>query len=147
MMAHKQEDRQQRPGAVDVLRGMVGAGRVGDKKSVFETFTSSDKNNPTKSRIPSAPGMSVYQLLGPWGSTTKRFTYEVQGMVKSFPRSVSGLHDLFKRLFDEDAISEGGESRREAVTAALGFYIQDIESIQSLEKQRLGESGGASRSK
>jgi hypothetical protein len=118
-----------------------------DRSSVFGEFLTSNENNPTKSRVPHPAGMAVYQSLGLWGSTSKTFTYFVQGRLRTFPRNVAGFHDLFKRVIDEDFISHAGKSREEGVTAALGYYLQDIESIQSAQATRLGEKGGASKSK
>ena len=130
------------------LRSLLRPKRAGDsQKGVFEEFLNSNVNNPTKSRIPHAAGMAVYQSIGLWASTEPEFTYTVQGKKQTFPRTVAGLHDLFKKLYDEDAISLHGESRKEGVTAALGYYLQDIESIQTAQSQRLGEKGGASKSK
>lgn len=129
------------------LRSLLHPRRREDKKSVFDAFVSSDKNNPAKSRIPHPAGMAVYQSLGLWSLTKNKFKYEVQGEIKEFPKTVAGLHDLFKRLYDEDAISFDGKSREEGVTAALGYYLQDIEDIQAAKSERLGESGGAAKSK
>jgi hypothetical protein len=129
------------------LRSLLHPRRPNSQKGVFDEFLSSNKNNPTKSRIPHAAGMAVYQSLGLWGSTKTRFTYHVQGKRQQFPRNVAGLHELFKMLYDEDAISLRGKSREEGVTAALGYFLQDIESINSAQSIRLGEKGGASKSK
>lgn len=130
------------------LRSLLAPRRGGsDHQGVFQEFLTSNKNNPTKSRIPNASGMAVYQGIGLWSSCTTTFKYTVQGKAQSFSRSVSGFHELFKMVFDEDAISEFGKSREEGVTAALGYYLQDIESISSTQSQRLGEKGGASKSK
>jgi len=117
------------------------------KRSIFEAFISSDHNNPTKSRIPDPAGMAVYQLLGVWGSPKAQFKYMVQGKPKSFPKTVEGMHELFKGLYDEDAISFQGKSREEAETAALGYYLQDIEDIQAVKSNRVLESGGTAKKK
>jgi hypothetical protein len=143
----KPENETQKPDLGAVIRGLAHGGRGSQAVSVFEEFLSSNKNNPTKSRIPNALGMGVYQGIGLWGSTSEKFRYEVQGRVQDFPRTVAGLHNLFKRLYDEDAISLRGLSRDEAQTAALGFFLQDIENIKSVKQDRLGEKGGASKSK
>jgi hypothetical protein len=131
----------------DLRNAMLPKRGRSDPQGPFKDFMTSDKNNPAKSRIPNPPGMAVYQLIGLWASPTKNLSYEVQGKRQIFTRSVAGEHDLFKRLFDEDAISHGGKSREEGVTAALGYYLQDIETIQSAQSARLGEKGGASKSK
>jgi hypothetical protein len=116
-----------------------------NKRSIFEAFISSDHNNPTKSRIPNPAGMAVYQLLGVWGSTKNQFKYRVQGKEKVFPKSIEGMHELFKGLYDEDAISFDGKSREEAETAAIGYYLQDVEDIQAVRRNRVGEGGGTSK--
>lgn len=130
------------------LRSLLHPKRVGNEhKGVFDEFLNSNKNNPTKSRIPNPAGMMLYQKIGIWASCEPTLRYEVQGKVQEFPKSVAGMHDLGKRLYDENAISHGGKSREEAKVAALGYYLQDIESIQSAQQTRLGEKGGASKSK
>ena len=130
------------------IRSLLQPRRKDDKRGILDAILNSDKNNPTKSRIPNAAGMSVFQMLGMWGSTQKKLVYEVQGEKKLFARNVEGAHDLFKRLYDENAISgPGGESRKEYVTASLGYFLQDIEDIERTKEMRLGESGGAARSK
>jgi hypothetical protein len=130
------------------LRNLIHPKRAGgsDHKGVFDEFLTSNKNNPTKSRIPHAAGMAVYQGIGLWGSTSNVFSYFVQGKQQYFRRDVAGLHDLFKQLYDEDAISLKGESRKEAQIAALGYFLQDIEQVTNAQN-RLGEKGGASKSK
>lgn len=141
----KPETKTESPDIGSVIRNLARPVRGNQGLSVFEEFLSSNKNNPTKSRIPNALGMAVYQAIGLWGSTSEKFSYEVQGKVQLFPKSVTGLHDLFKRLYDEDAISHGGLSREEGVTAALGYFLQDIEQIHTAKQERLGEKGGASK--
>lgn len=130
------------------FRALLQPRRAGDShKSVFDEFLTSNKNNPTKSRIFDPAGMMLFQEIGMWASTSNMFVYEVQGKPKQFPKTVAGLHDLGKQLYDEDAISYLGKSREEAEVAALGYFLQDIESIQSAQQTRLGEKGGASKSK
>lgn len=141
----KPETTSQKPDLGTIIRGLAKPTKGNQGFSVFESFLSSDKNNPTKSRVVSPVGMAVYQGIGLWGSTYDSFEYEVQGSVKRFPRTVAGFHDLFKRVHDEDAISLDGKSRDEAVTAALGYFLQDIEQIHSAKTERLGEKGGASK--
>lgn len=141
----KPEIKTETPDIGSVIRGLARPTRGNQGVGVFEEFLSSNKNNPTKSRVPNSLGMSVYQAIGLWGSTSDKFKYEVQGKVQEFPRSVAGLHDLFKRLYDENAISLHGLSREEGVTAALGYFLQDLEGIKSAKTERLGERGGASK--
>lgn len=141
----KPETKTESPDIGSVIRGLARPTRGNAGESVFKEFLSSNINNPTKSRVPNALGMAVYQAIGLWGSTSDEFKYEVQGKVQGFPRSVAGLHDLFKRLYDEDSISLHGLSREEGVTAALGYFLQDIEQIHSAKTERLGEKGGASK--
>ena len=135
----------EKPDVGSVLRGLARPTRGSNPMSVFQEFLSSNKNNPTKARTPNALGMMVYQVIGLWGHTKDVFRYEVQGEVRDFPRTVAGLHDIGKRLYDEDSISLHGLSREEGVTAALGYFLQDIEQIHSAKTERLGEKGGASK--
>ena len=136
--------------AKGVIRGLFhppGLRGQDTKKGVFDAFITSNEDNPTKSRIPDPAGMAVFQALGLWGSTKRVFTYKVQGKSQPFPRTVEGLHNVFKQLYDEDAISYDGKSRDEAVTAAMGYYLQDIEDIQNAKSNRVLEAGGASKKK
>lgn len=141
----KPETKTETPDLGAVIRSLARPARGSQGLSIFESFLSSDKNNPTKSRVVSPLGMAVYQGIGLWGSTSEKFRYEVQGAVKEFPKTVAGFHDLFKRVHDEDSISLDGKSREEAETAALGFFLQDIEQIQTAKHERIGEKGGASK--
>lgn len=141
----KPDTKTETPDIGSVIRGLARPTRGNQSISVFQDFISSDKNNPTKSRTVNALGMGVYQGIGLWGSTSEKFRYEVQGRVQEFPRTVSGWHDFFKRIYDENAISLHGLSREEAVTAALGYFLQDLEGIRNVKQDRLGEKGGASK--
>jgi hypothetical protein len=132
---------------VRTLLGMMHTRRGSDPKSLVAEFLESNKNNPIKARVPNAPGMCVYQQIGMWGSTTNLFNYHVQGKEQSFTRDVEGNHKLFKMLFDENSAALRGKAREEGVTAALGYFLQDIESVQTAKETRLGEKGGASKSK
>jgi hypothetical protein len=136
--------------AKGVIRGLFhppGLRGQDTKKGVFDAFITSNEDNPTKSRIPDPAGMMVFQLFGLWGSTKKKFSYNVQGKPQNFDKTVEGLHKVAKQLYDEDAISFDGESRDEAVTAAMGYYLQDIEDIQNAKSNRVLEAGGASKKK
>lgn len=132
------------PNPGGLLRELARRTRGDEKRGVVDAFLTSDKNNPAKSRIPSAAGMSVYQMLGLWGSTKKDFYYPVQGKVQKFKRNVSGNHMLFKMLYDENAISQGGQSRQEGMTVGLGYLIGNIDEVNDA-KNRLGEAGGAKK--
>ena len=82
------------------LRSLLHPRRKSEHQSFFDEFVSSNENNPTKSRIPDPAGMAVYQTLGLWGSTSKTFTVEVGGKSRTFPRTVAGLHQVFKMWYD-----------------------------------------------
>ena len=121
------------------IRGLFERRKKDFGKEVIEEFITSNPNNPTKSRIPSIYGMTVFEASGAWSETSPIITIVAQGKEQTMPRTVAGITRAFKMLYDQNAISAGGESRKELETAALGYFLHDIESVQAAKQERATE--------
>ena len=113
--------------------------RTGEKLGILNAFITSDKNNPVKARVPSAIGMTGFQMLGAWASTEATVTVEVRGSLRTFPRTVQGFDELTKMYYDENSAALGGEARKELMTAALGYFTGDLDDVDKAKAVRVDE--------
>ena len=108
-------------------------------------LVTSDRNNETKTRIPTIFGMTHFDALGAWASPTQFIEYEQAGEKKKVPKTVAGLAEYFGERYRINAISAGGLSRQEYVEALSAFLAQQQMLQQNAAQVRMEE--GAKKTK
>jgi hypothetical protein len=120
-------------------RDLLGRKGQSEKTQLVRDLITVDKNLFGKTRIPNVFGMAVMGLLGAWGSTQNYFEVDLGNGVRRYPKTVTGLSNYFDARYRVDAMSAGGLSRAEYVTASLGYFLQDIEHLEKGKEAMISE--------
>lgn len=119
-------------------------GRGDSKMGGINKLLSSDKDNETKTRIPSVLGMTYIDCTGALSSPFDHFTLRLadpEGKTQeiTLPKTVEGVNTFFGARYRINAISAKGQSRLEYVDALKSYLAAQAEVVATGAQQRVEE--------
>lgn len=119
-------------------------GRGDSKMGGINKLLSSDKDNETKTRIPSVLGMTYIDCTGALSSPHDYVTLKIEDPESKtkeirLPKTVEGINGFFGARYRINAISAKGQSRLEYVDALKSYLAAQAEVLPPAALQRAEE--------